>query len=170
MCFFYCLKLIAMFVFASRLDQSTYTQQRPERRRKRRRVTNSTTTADTHSAAGPSSHSSETRSPQIVPSSSSTLVVDKQARVETIDEDLPGTSSGTSPQKSCPTLPTTSASSPPKGTYSLYHELLESSFSDDFSNLDQLTEAQMLQKALQMSRMDFMQQRHTRTDSDPASP
>lgn len=52
---------------------------------------------------------------------------------------------------------------------SFYHALLQSSYSDDFFDVGQLSEEKMLQKALQMSRMDFMKQIH-KTDSDPPSP
>lgn len=52
-----------------------------------------------------------------------------------------------------------------------YQSLLESSYSADSTDLGQMTEDKMLQKALQMSRMDFMQQlQQHKTDSDPPSP
>ncbi len=52
-----------------------------------------------------------------------------------------------------------------------YQSLLESSYSADYSDLGQMTEDKMLQKALQMSRMDFMKQlQQQKTDSDPPSP
>ena len=69
-------------------------------------------------------------------------------------------------------IPGTSKQSPPNEkseSTTFYHALLQSSYSDDFSDLDQLSEEKMVQKALQMSRMDFMQQLH-KTDSDPPSP
>lgn len=53
-----------------------------------------------------------------------------------------------------------------------YHSLLESSYSKENSEIvsNQLSEEEMIRKALQMSRVDFMQKLHSRADSDPPSP
>lgn len=52
-----------------------------------------------------------------------------------------------------------------------YQSLLESSYSADYSDMGQMTEEKMLEKALHMSRMDFMKQlQQQKTDSDPPSP
>lgn len=70
-------------------------------------------------------------------------------------------------------VPGPSTSSPVKEApmSDFYQSLLQSSYSPDYAEFGEMTEDKMLQKALQMSRMDFMQQwQQQKTDSDPPSP
>lgn len=149
-----------------------YVQQQRQRRRKRRRGIAQST------VAGPSSYSTpnvaEASGAASAPVAAAAVASDykhsspklvKLGRRSIMQPDeLPDKSSmpGTSKQNVTNDRPMSA----------FYHSLLESSYSKDNSEIvaNQLTEEEMIRKALQMSRMDFMQKLHSRADSDPPSP
>lgn len=138
-------------------DSHIYYVQQRQRRRKRRRGGAAAAAASAVVAAIAATAGPSTTAPPTVHESSPP----KQQRTDDIE--APGTSKQDDDNKL-----TAAAGS------SFYHALLESSYSDDFFDVGQLSEEKMLQKALQMSRMDYVQkQQHPSwppNDSDPSSP
>lgn len=124
-----------------------YVQQHQQRRRKRKRFT-----VPVCSAAGPSTDEA---------SASNCGKNIKVLRRNTVQPE--GESCVPGPSKSSPVKVDAPMSD-------FYQSLLESSYSADVSDVEQMTEDKMLQKALQMSRMDFMKQLQQQKTDDPPSP
>lgn len=125
--------------------------------------------------AGPSVHAGSMTPPKVgrfEEASNASKTTTPSHPNSTSMDDLPGTSrqavASTSSSSSPPSSSSSSSlSSSIAGTAaaaggaavsSFYHELLEASYSDEFADVNgrQLSEEQMLQKALQMSRLEFM--------------
>lgn len=155
-------------------------QQRQQRRRKRRRGTTASdgnTIVEATSAnnvAGPSSSATATTS-DTSKSSDSIPLPEKQQELwqhtsPKISKHSPRSTNDDKPKpEELPGPSKPNSIEEEKSSSTFYHDLLQSSYSDDFFDVGQLSEEKMLQKALQMSRMDFMQKIH-KPDSDPPSP
>lgn len=139
---------------SSKKPETLFYVQQCQRRRKRKRVS-----GPVCSTAGPSTEA--TPASNDFHASGKNVKVSRRSIVEHVQP---------SDQSS---VPGPSKLSPVKeGPMSdFYQSLLESSYSADVSDVGQMTEDKMLEKALQMSRMDFMKQlQQQKTDSDPPSP
>lgn len=139
---------------SSKKPEALFYVQQCQRRRKRKRPT----VPPVCSTAGPSTEA--TASIDFHASGKNVKV----SRRNTVEHMQPSDQSG---------VPGPSKLSPVKeGPMSdFYQSLLESSYASDLPDCGQMTEDKMLEKALQMSRMDFMKQlQQQKTDSDPPSP
>lgn len=139
---------------SSKKPETLFYLQQCQRRRKRKRAN-----APVCSTAGPSTEATASID---FHSGGKNVKVSRRNIVEHVQPSdqtgVPGPSSKLSPVKEGPMS-------------DFYQSLLESSYSADLSDFGQMTEAKMLEQALQMSRMDFMKQlQQQKTDSDPPSP